>query len=607
MPMAPRPNRGTRNREQSRNVPIPPRRPSLGPPSCARQGVAMVAPLGRGQFGGPRGEIACAGQTANAPQGLQPWVSRRRGGSGRHRPPAKLKRRFGCQKARSHSSVVAPMPKPIALATLLLTLLVAPAPAGNLDLPDLGDPSGGALSPQEEALLGKAFMRRLRATSRVMEDPLWNGYLQELGSGLTAHSDQAAGAFTFFLVRDPEVNAFAGPAGHIGIHTGLVLATESEAELASVLAHEIAHVTQNHLRRAFDDAGRLSLPAAAAILAGIVLGAMADNPQVGAAAVAGVQAGLIQHQINFTRDNEQEADRIGIQILADSAYDPTAMPVFFGRLGKSNRLYDSGRIPEFLRTHPITENRIADSHARAEGYPYRQTPDSLEYHLLRATLELGRQQNSAAAVATFRDTLREGRYRNEEAQRYGYVLALLQARRFDQAEQELDRLLRGNPLQVAYLLAQARLLRETGRKVLRPWASWATPSPCCPGTIPSPWPTASCSSNRGGPPRPRPCWNASSAIPQRRRPSLRPAWPCGGGRGKHSIQDVGDQPVRQLGLEPGGLGRHHLAGVGHRHQVACMVVGNREKATAISPLSTRRSSSPRPRMPPTKSMRSSRR
>jgi beta-barrel assembly-enhancing protease len=355
------------------------------------------------------------------------------------------------------------MSKPIALVTLLLTLLVAPAPAGNLDLPDLGDPSGGALSPQEEALLGKAFMRRLRATSRVMEDPLWNGYLQELGSGLTAHSDQAAGAFTFFLVRDPEVNAFAGPAGHIGIHTGLVLATESEAELASVLAHEIAHVTQNHLRRAFDDAGRLSLPAAAAILAGIVLGAMADNPQVGAAAVAGVQAGLIQHRINFTRENEQEADRIGMQILAGSGYDPTAMPVFFGRLGKANRLYDSGRIPEFLRTHPVTENRIADSHARAEEYPYRQRPDSLEYHLLRASLEVARHANPGAAVASFRSGLQEGRYRNEEAQRYGYVLALMQARRFETAEQELDRLLRGNPLQVAYLLAQTELLRETGQ------------------------------------------------------------------------------------------------------------------------------------------------
>jgi len=149
--------------------------------------------------------------------------------------------------------------------------------------------------------------------------------------------------------------------------------------------------------------------------------------------------------------------------LADSGFDATAMPVFFGRLGKSSRLYDNGKIPEFLRTHPITENRIADSRARAEDYPYRQTPDSLDYQLLRAALEVAGYSTINEAVASFRNSLQEGRYRNQEAQRYGYVLALLQARRFPQAEAELERLLRSNPLQPAYLLAQATLLKETGR------------------------------------------------------------------------------------------------------------------------------------------------
>ena len=132
------------------------------------------------------------------------------------------------------------MTRRIALAALLLTLAAAPAPADNLDLPDLGDPSGAALSAQEEARLGQAFMRQLRASRKVLDDPLWSGYIQNLGNRLAAHSDQASASFTFFLIKDSEVNAFAGPAGHIGIHTGLVLATESEAELASVLAHEMA-------------------------------------------------------------------------------------------------------------------------------------------------------------------------------------------------------------------------------------------------------------------------------------------------------------------------------------------------------------------------------
>jgi predicted Zn-dependent protease len=257
------------------------------------------------------------------------------------------------------------------------------------------------------------------------------------------------------------VNAFAGPDGIIGVYSGLVLATESESELASVLAHEIAHVSQKHLRRTFDAYSRMNAPAAAVILAAVVAGISGAPSDVTSAVVSGVQAGIVQQQINFTRSNEEEADRVGMSILAEAGYDPRAMPVFFERLAKLNHNY-AGQVPEFLRTHPVTVSRIADSLGRAEDYPYRQYPDSLDYHLLRTELRMGRFNDPADAVTFFRDSLEEGRYRNEAAQRYGYVLALTQAKRYEQARTQMDRLLETHPDVIAFAVTDARLHKTGG-------------------------------------------------------------------------------------------------------------------------------------------------
>ena len=256
-------------------------------------------------------------------------------------------------------------------------------------------------------------------------------YIQDLGNRLVSHSASSAKQFTFFLVDDPQVNAFAGPGGYIGVHTGLVTSTESESELASVVAHEIAHVTQNHLFRAFDEYSRLSGPAALLMLGAVLLGATVSG-DAGMAALAGVQAGMAQAQINFTRANEEEADREGIKILAGANYDPRAMPVFFGRMAQATRLYESN-MPEFLRTHPVTSNRIADAMGRAEQYPYKQSTPDNRYYLLRATLRLKSFKSPAEAVTFFRESLKEGRYRNEDAQRYGYALALTENRDYAEA------------------------------------------------------------------------------------------------------------------------------------------------------------------------------
>jgi len=327
-------------------------------------------------------------------------------------------------------------------------------------LPDMGAVANNLMSAADERRLGQAFMRSVRRSAKVMDDPLLSEYIQDLGNRLVGHSSFSGKQFTFFLVEDPQVNAFAGPGGYIGVHTGLVTATESESELASVVAHEIAHVTQNHLFRAFDEYSRLSGPAALLMVGAVLLGATVSG-EAGMAALAGVQAGMAQAQLNFTRANEEEADREGIKILASGNYDPRAMPVFFGRMAQATRLYESNA-PEFLRTHPVTSNRIADALGRAEQYPYKQATADERYYLLRATLRLKSFKSPADAVTFFRESLNEGRYRSEQAQRYGYVLALTEAGAYPEARTEVRRLLAKDPTNPAYLIAKARLDYSSG-------------------------------------------------------------------------------------------------------------------------------------------------
>jgi predicted Zn-dependent protease len=320
------------------------------------------------------------------------------------------------------------------------------------------------MTPAQEQRLGQAFMRHVHKNMKVISDPLMKSYIENLGKRLVAGSDEASQPFSFFLVENSMVNAFAGPGGHIGVHTGLITATESESELAAVVAHEIAHVTQKHLMRTFQMADNMSVSTAALILAAVVLGAATENSDLGMAAATGVQAGAMQRQINFTRANEKEADRVGIRILSKADYDPRAMPVFFERMGKANRFYDVKELPEFLRTHPVTTNRIADSRNRAESYPYKQYPDSIEYHLLRANLREKQFKNPKDAIQFFRSSLAEGRFRSEDGQRYGLVKALIRAREFKNARKELDKLQKKDPSRIHYLALEAKLLEKSGQQ-----------------------------------------------------------------------------------------------------------------------------------------------
>jgi len=332
---------------------------------------------------------------------------------------------------------------------------------GNIALPDIGASAGALITPAEEERLGRQFMRSVRRSLSVIDDPLLVEYAEGLGNRLATHADNGGRSFHFFLIDQPVINAFAGPGGHIGIYSGLILSTESESELESVVAHEIAHVTQAHLVRAFENASQMSGPMAALLLAAVLLGSSVSS-DVGIAAAAGIQAAAMQRQLNFTRENEKEADRVGIGILAESGFDPHAMPVFFQRLAKSSRLYENNA-PEFLRTHPVTTNRIADALGRANEFPYRQQPENPDYHLVRVTLRERGFANPDDAVTHFENTLNDGRYRRKEAEQYGYALALLRARKPDRTLEVIEPLLRDSPTNIAYTLLRARAELALGR------------------------------------------------------------------------------------------------------------------------------------------------
>ncbi len=348
---------------------------------------------------------------------------------------------------------------------LLLALQLAVAPPslhGDIyqNLPDMGAVSGNLLSPHQERQLGKAFMRYVRATQKVIEDPLLDDYINKLGRQLVNNSEARGTPFTFFLVDDPRINAYAGPGGYIGVYSGLVLTTRSENELAAVLAHEITHVVQRHLLRAWHADENLGLVQGAALLAAILVGTLAGG-DAGIATAMGIQAAVRQQQINFTRQNEKEADRIGIDIMQQAGFDPRAMPTFFARMGRANRAYAT-KLPEFLRTHPVTNARIADALGRAESFPYRQREDSLAYLLVRSTLRERSFHDAGDAVAHFRSVLRDGRYRDRNAARYGLALALWRAGEYDEAARELKALLAAHPETVAFIVTASKVDMDRG-------------------------------------------------------------------------------------------------------------------------------------------------
>ncbi len=328
------------------------------------------------------------------------------------------------------------------LASVALSLAVAGAIAGMPlaladDLPDLGESARAELSPQIERKIGESIMNeiRLREPSYV-DDPEINDYLNRLGRRLGEASANPTGDFHFFAIRDNTINAFAMFGGFIGMNTGTLLTAQSESELSGVLAHEIAHVTQNHLARQIAKEKQNTIPSMIAMAVGIL--AARANSDIAAATIASTQAGLVQAQLAYTRDFEREADRMGYQTLEKAGFDVRSLGDFFERLQKAGRLYENNA-PVYLRSHPLTVERISDMQNRAQGSPYRQVVSGLDFYLVRAKLR-AQMGTPGEAVSEFETQVREKKYASQAAVHYGLALALMRAKDVPAAQHQMDAL-----------------------------------------------------------------------------------------------------------------------------------------------------------------------
>jgi predicted Zn-dependent protease len=343
----------------------------------------------------------------------------------------------------------------------LLAALAAP-PAFAQSLPDLGDVSQSEMSPQQERRIGESVMREIRADPSYSDDAEITDYLNMLGSKLAAASPDTRQEFNFFLILDPQVNAFALPGGFIGVNSGLLLTAQSESEVAAVLAHEVGHVVQHHFARMLVAQKGFQITSLAALAVAILAArsSSTSSTQVSQAAMAAAQASYVQSSLNFTRANEQEADRVGFQILEKSGFNPEGMATFFGRLLRATRFAETAA-PSYLRTHPLTTDRIADMENRAQNLPYHQVPDSIDFQLMRAKLK-ATQDTPQEAVAFFEESLRERKYLSEAASRYGLVSALIRHKAYARALQEMQPLRKLVPAHPAIEALAARVYVAAG-------------------------------------------------------------------------------------------------------------------------------------------------
>lgn len=337
------------------------------------------------------------------------------------------------------------------VATVIASLTLGslgPAFADSADtLPDMGTSAGSTLSIGQEMQMGDYYVRQLRGSAPLINDPLLVQYINGLGMRLVSHANSVRTPFHFYLINNDQINAFAFFGGNVVLHSALFRYSDNESELASVMAHEISHVTQRHLARAMEDQKR-NAPLTWVGALGSILLAMA-SPQAGMAALTGTLAGTQQGMISFTRQNEEEADRIGIQVLQRSGFDPQAMPMFMGKLLDESRY--STRPPEMLLTHPLPESRLADARNRANQMRPVVVQSSADFYLAKART-LGMYTNGDNKLGT--DLLNawdKGNIRQQHAAQYGRALLAMASNNFDQARKTLQPLLSADPQNPWYL------------------------------------------------------------------------------------------------------------------------------------------------------------
>ena len=346
----------------------------------------------------------------------------------------------------------------ICAAPAFLAAALLPVPAHSnedLKLPNLGESSTSLFSAEYEHQLGRTWLRMFRRQVPTVDDPLLFDYLENLIFNLVTHSQLEDRRIEIVLVDNPTINAFAVPGGVIGIHNGLLLYAQTEDELATVLAHEIAHLSQRHFSRRVEFQQNQAPMNYAALLAGLVLMATAGGDAGMAALMAG-QAAAQDSALRYSRSNEAEADRVAMQTMVAADMDPHAAPAMFERMLQASRYSGGNRVPEFLRSHPLSENRIADTRNRAREYPKQIRPTKLEYQLMRARVVNQLADTPEEAIQKFRGEL-DGTTRSREAAIYGLVVALTDAGRADEASLELDAIWSGTPDRLEYIIADAEI------------------------------------------------------------------------------------------------------------------------------------------------------
>jgi predicted Zn-dependent protease len=320
------------------------------------------------------------------------------------------------------------------IAAILACSLALPPVAAD-ELPELGDVAGNDLPLATEKKVGQQIMHEIRwREPSYLDDADVEAYLNQVGGRLAAVSNDPGFGFYFFLINDPNINAFALPGGYIGVHTGLIVAAQTESELAGVLGHEISHVTQRHIARQVFQSKQIGI--ASMVAMGLALLAARSSGQVAGAAIATTQAGALSAQLAYSRDFEREADRQGFDILRKAGFDVRGMAVFFERLQKAVRLYENNATA-YLRSHPLTGERLTDMQNREQAVPYRQVADSVDFQLVRAKVR-AMQGTSGDAVKDMGKLLHERKFASEAATRYGLASALYRNRDWPGVEREIE-------------------------------------------------------------------------------------------------------------------------------------------------------------------------
>ena len=339
-----------------------------------------------------------------------------------------------------------------------LTVSQASAQSSDSTLPSIGGAGGGLISERQETDIGRQVMTSIRRSAPQITDALVQDYLNSIIYRLVPSAPLSSSDLTLAIIDSPDINAFAVPGNVVGVNGGLFLNAESEQQFASVLAHELAHLSQRHFARRLEQQETSAPLTIACMIAGIILSAVTQS-DVGIAAIAGTQALAVQNMLAYSRAHEQEADRVGMDILASSGMDPRGMPEMFEIMMRQNRL-QGNRVPEYLSTHPLTQNRVSDTRNRAEQYPRRDVADAQEYHLVRSRLQVRYAKSADIAVETFKDYLNRSDTEKPDAIRYGLAVALLRNGNQSEAIIELERLLDGTPGRITYQVTLAEALIE---------------------------------------------------------------------------------------------------------------------------------------------------